>query len=61
MENQDIKSELIKMTPPVGVSTASTLGLTLADWVLLATLVYTVIQTGWLVYKIVRHFKAGGK
>jgi hypothetical protein len=61
MENQEVKTELLKMAPPVTVSTGSILGLSLSEWVLFATLLYTVVQTGWLVYKIVRHFRTEGK
>lgn len=59
MENQEIKGELIKMAPPSIVSSAQILGLTLSEWVLFTTLIYTLVQTGWLLYKIFRHFKGG--
>ncbi len=42
-----------KASPPLAVSASAAVGLTLQDWVLIATLVYTVMQGAYLVYKFV--------
>ena len=58
-------SAIGKAAPPIAVSTAAGAGMSLQDWVLIATLVYTLLQTAYLVYKFVRDHrrdrKAGGE
>lgn len=53
----DVKNELVRLTPPAGVSVTTMLGIPLSDWVYLATLVYIIIQCGCLLYKTL--FKKG--
>jgi len=48
-----------KATPPLAVSASAIAGLSLQDWVLIATLVYTVLQTALLVWKFLRDRRAG--
>ncbi|API58451.1 hypothetical protein BSL82_03340 [Tardibacter chloracetimidivorans] len=48
-----------KAAPPVAVSTAALAGMSLQDWVLVATLVYTVIQTALALYRAYRNHKDG--
>lgn len=43
-------SEAAKALPPVSVAGLTLAGVTLNDLVLLATLIYTLLQTGWFVY-----------
>lgn len=43
-----------KAMPPVAVSSFTAAGMTLEQWVLVATLIYTVLQAAHLVYKFVR-------
>lgn len=51
-QKSDIASEAIKAAPPVAITTAVTIGgLTLNEWVAIATLLYIVLQSGWLVWK----------
>jgi uncharacterized membrane protein len=51
-QKSDIVSEAIKAAPPVAITTAVTVGgLTLNEWVAIATLLYIVLQSGWLVWK----------
>lgn len=51
-QKSDIASEAIKAAPPVAITTAVTVGgLTLNEWVAIATLLYIVLQSGWLVWK----------
>lgn len=40
-----------KITPAVSVATATVAGVTLQEWVLIATLIYTVLQTALLIRK----------
>lgn len=50
----DYMTALGKVSPPLAVSAGAIAGFSLQDWVLIATLVYTVLQTAFLVYKFVR-------
>ena len=51
-QKSDIASEAIKAAPPVAITTAVTIGgLTLNECVANATLLYIVLQSGWLVWK----------
>lgn len=43
-----------KASPPVVVSGAAVAGISLQDWVLTATLVYTVLQIGLLIYNLMK-------
>lgn len=51
MEPQDLKNELIKLSPPAGVSMTTVLGVPLSDWVYIVTIIYTMINCGILLYK----------
>jgi hypothetical protein len=44
-------SEAIKSAPPLAVLGATVGGLTLQDWVLIATLGYLALQAGWLLWR----------
>ena len=49
--------ESSKAAPPLGVGGLTLMGYPLEDWVLMATLVYTVLQIGFLIRdKIWRHY-----
>lgn len=39
------REEVIKMIPPAGVTVTTICGITLADWVYIATFIYIIIQT----------------
>ncbi|WP_299307852.1 hypothetical protein [uncultured Croceicoccus sp.] len=43
-----------KAAPPIAVSGVTAAGMSLQDWVLVATLVYTIAQTAHLIYRFVR-------
>lgn len=45
--------EVGKAVPPLAVTGATFYGVTLQDWVLAATLLYTLMQIGHLIYKFV--------
>lgn len=49
-----------KASPPLVVSTAVAASISLQDWVLIATLVYTVLQILLLVRKFLRDRRTGG-
>jgi hypothetical protein len=53
----DILAVATKSAPPAAVSGAVLLGMSLNEWVLCVTLIYTVIQIGLLVRKIVKGIK----
>lgn len=42
-------SEVAKVSPPIAVSAATFFGLTLQEWVYVATLVYTILQIFYLI------------
>lgn len=44
-------NEIVKTTPPIGVSTLSLMGIPLSDWVYIVTIMYVLIQIGVLLYK----------
>jgi len=51
-QKSDVIAEAAKAAPPIAITTAVTVGgLTLNEWVALATLLYIVLQSGWLVWK----------
>ncbi len=41
----DYAAAVYKITPAVSVATATVAGVTLQEWVLIATLIYTILQT----------------
>lgn len=43
-----------KASPPIVVSGAAVAGISLQEWVLTATLVYTVLQIGLLIYNFMK-------
>lgn len=43
-----------KASPPIVVSGAAVAGISLQDWVLTATLIYTVLQIGLLIYNFTK-------
>jgi len=48
----DVRSEIVKSIPPAGVSILSCAGIPLSEWVYIVTLIYLLIQIGWLIAKI---------
>ncbi|WP_370189231.1 hypothetical protein [Qipengyuania sp.] len=47
-----------KSAPPVAVLAADTAGLTLEQWVFIATLIYLALQSIYLLYKFGRDLRA---
>lgn len=50
-----------KASPAITVAVATVSGLALQDWVLAATLFYTVLQTVLLIYNFFKARRNGGK
>lgn len=50
-----------KSAPPVAVLAADTAGLTLEQWVFIATLIYLALQSIYLLYKFGRDLRAGAR
>ena len=51
MNNDNLQDEVLKMAPPVGVSTLSVLGAPLSDMVYVMTLLYILVQIVCTIYK----------
>lgn len=49
-----------KASPPVAITGVAAAGYDLQSWVLIATLIYTVLQTLALVYKFIKDRKRNG-
>ena len=62
MNNQEMHDEILKLSPPVGVSTLSVLGVPLSDMVYIMTIIYIIVQIICTLYKTYRETKKeGGK
>ncbi len=51
MNNDNLHDEVLKIAPPVGVSTLSVLGVPLSDMVYVMTLLYILVQIVCTIYK----------
>jgi hypothetical protein len=61
-QKSDIAAEVAKATPPVTVAGATVAGVQVNDLILWATLVYIVLQIGFLLYRWGRmHFGKDGE
>lgn len=61
MDRANLAAEGMKAAPPVAVSAASVVGMTLNDAVLVATLVYVVLQAAFLLYRWAKLYQRGGR
>lgn len=50
-EQDNLANEVLKITPPVGVSTLSVLGVSLSDMVYISTIFYVLVQIVCTIYK----------
>lgn len=57
--NDEIYDNVLKNTPPVGVSTLSILGVPLSDMVYITTIIYILVQIGCVIYKTYKEAKKG--
>ena len=53
----DYATAAAKSAPPVAVLAADTTGLSLEQWVFVATLIYLALQSIYLLYKFVRDLR----
>jgi len=59
-QKSDVAAEVAKATPPVTVAGATVAGVQVNDLILWATLIYIVLQIGFLLYRWRRmHFGKG--
>lgn len=59
MNNDNLNEEILKNTPPIGVSTLSMLGVPLSDMVYITTIIYILVQIGCVIYKTYKEVKKG--
>lgn len=50
MTKNEIVQEAVNVAPPASVAGMTLAGVAMSDWVLIATLVYLVMQITWFVY-----------
>jgi hypothetical protein len=60
-QTSEIAAASMKVTPPVAVSAASLAGMSLQEWVLTVTLLYTVLQIVSLVYGWIKKRKTNDR
>lgn len=51
MNNDNLHDEVLKIAPPVGVSTLSVLGVPLSDMVYVMTILYILVQIVCTIYR----------
>lgn len=51
MNNDNLHDEVLKIAPPVGVSTLSVLGVPLSDMIYVMTILYILVQIVCTIYK----------
>lgn len=57
----ELAGEITKASPPVTVAGLSLAGVSLNEWVLILTLLYTLMQMGWFIYsKLIRKDNRNG-
>lgn len=56
----EFSTDLLKLTPPLGVSATSFLGIPLNEWVYIATIGYVAVQCGCLIYKTYKNYSNKG-
>lgn len=52
--NDDLTNEVIKLSPPVGVSTLSIMGIPLSDMVYIMTILYILVQIVCTLYRTIK-------
>ena len=55
----NLNEDIIKNTPPIGVSTLSVLGIPMSDMVYVMTIAYILVQIGCTIYKTYMSVKKG--
>jgi hypothetical protein len=59
MNEQELKTELLKASPPIGVTATTVAGVPLSEWVYIVTILYTVLQCAWFIYSKYKTLKRG--
>ena len=54
-----LNEDILKNTPPIGVSTLSVLGIPMSDMVYVLTIAYILVQIGCTIYKTYMSVKKG--
>ena len=57
LRTETFRNDVIKVTPSAGVTFSTFLGFSWNEWVYILTCIYTVIQIGWLLYKMYKAIK----
>lgn len=57
----DILAAVGKASPPLAVTSAAVVGLTLSEWVMVCTIIYTILQAAHLIYKFIREYHGGDR
>lgn len=52
---------ITKASPPISVTAMTLVGVSLQDWVIILTLVYTVLQIAFLLYGKYKEYLGGSK
>jgi hypothetical protein len=59
MTKDDIVKEAVNSTPPASVAGLTLAGVQLNDWVMVATLLYLILQISWFIYSKQKGLKDG--
>lgn len=54
MNKDELGVEALKAAPPVSISGMAVAGVSVADWLLIATLIYTALQIGLVIMKYLK-------
>lgn len=59
MRKEEVLAEAVKSVPPVSVAGATVLGVSMQEWVLILTALYTLLQIAYFVRKSYKEYKDG--
>nr|DAQ16447.1 MAG TPA: holin [Caudoviricetes sp.] len=57
LRTETFRNDVIKVTPSAGVTFSTFMGFSWNEWVYILTCIYTIIQIGWLLYKMYKAIK----
>lgn len=55
----EVAGEITKAAPPVSVTGLSLMGVSLNEWVIILTLIYTALQLAWFIYSKAKVLRKG--
>ena len=61
MESKEVEEALTRLTPPGVISVTSFMGIPLADWVYILTIMYLMLQIVWICKKFYNSYKVKKK